>query len=77
MKYKVGDKVRVKNDIKTGKDYYMEGSKRERNTVIREMLEMAGQIVTITEVWGQYYIEECGCSWTDEMFEGAREENEI
>ena len=77
MKYKVGDKVCVRSDLKRGKTYYMEGSKREHNSAIREMIELAGEIVTIKDAWGQYYIEEHECSWTDEMFEDVREDNEI
>lgn len=66
MKYKVGDKVRVRSDLKNDVSY---GSQ----CTVEEMMDYKGNVVTISEV-GQtcYQIEgdEEGWSWTDEMFEG-------
>lgn len=82
-KYKVGDKVRVRSDLSrydsTGKlkHYYMENDKRESNTVVDDMPDLAGKIVTITGVWRQYVIKESHWDWTDEMFEGLAEEPEF
>lgn len=70
MKYKVGDKVRVRSDLVTGKYY---GS---RYFTI-EMDKLSLNIVTITEVFtNRYHIkEDCGrFAWTDEMFEDIKED---
>lgn len=72
-KYKVGDKVRVRKDLKLGKSYYMDNSS-SNNSVASKMCEFAGKVVTIKDVYIQYTIEECGFNWTDEMFEGLATE---
>jgi hypothetical protein len=70
MKYKVGDKVRVRKDLeqKIYGGFY----------VTQEMLELKGKEVTITEVNKSGYSGKCGYRvdigglswhWTDEMFE--------
>lgn len=66
MKYKVGDKVRVRRDLKTSAPY-------GRLCAIGEMRKK--KTVTITSVHNSYYeVEEDGCMWTDEMLEGLVEE---
>lgn len=68
MKYKVGDKVRVRRDLNKGMIY-------NEFTVTTPMADKAGDIVTISAVSRWYYhIAEYGCCWTDEMFEGLAEE---
>lgn len=65
MKYKVGDKVRVRKDLKVDKCY---GDDR----FISEMKKYLGKTVTISCIVGnKYYIAEDGEEWywTDEMFE--------
>ncbi len=63
MKFKVGDKVRVRKDLETNKKY---GSM----TYVEGMGKMKGKTVTIKEVcWNSYWIEEFDYNWTDEMFE--------
>ena len=68
MKYKVGDKVRVRSDLEKHKAYggwyTSEG-----------MVKMRGEIVTIRGVKSSSYeLEENDFRWTDEMFEGLAEE---
>ena len=63
MKYKVGDKVRVRKDLKPGnfygKDYY-----------ISSMDKFKGEECVITEIWDQcYQINNFGYWWSEEMFE--------
>lgn len=68
MKYKVGDKVRVRKDLNEGMTY-------NEVAVTTPMTDKAGDIVTISAVSrGCYHIAEYGCCWTDEMFEGLAEE---
>ena len=72
MKYKVGDKVRVRKDLERMKVY---GGKLSDDF----MTFFRGRIVTIVEdncVGDVYRIKEDGerCSWTDEMFEGLANE---
>lgn len=61
-KYKVGDKVRVRTDLKPCVWY---GS----NMAAKDMREAGGQIVIISQVEGDNYkIEGFNYYWTDEMF---------
>lgn len=68
MKYKVGDKVKVRSDLEENKGYggwY----------TLESMVKMCGEIVTIREVRSSSYeLEENGFMWTDEMFEGLVED---
>ena len=67
MKYKVGDKVRVRSGLKVGKGY-------GEHAFVHDMFKFVGKIVTIESVWKQgYRIEEDTYWWTDEMFEPAEE----
>ena len=73
MKYKIGDKVRVRDDIEVYKRYKMDGSEKSA-WIIPKMLKFQGKILTITEIdrYGMYSVnEDNGCwSWADEMFSG-------
>lgn len=70
MKYNKGDKVRVRKDLELGKSYYME-DKSDFWPTVQGMVNMRGEVVTIKEVYSNYYyIEEKGFKWTDDMFEG-------
>lgn len=61
-KYKVGDSVRVRTDLKPCVWY---GSA----TATKDMCEAGGQIVTISQVEGdEYKVEGFSYYWTDEMF---------
>ena len=81
LKYKVGDKVRIKN-----LDWYNE-NKDEDGVVefstrifVPEMMEYCGMIVTIKDAFEDiddnvvYYMEDIVWDWTDEMIEGLAEE---
>lgn len=72
MKYKVGDKVRIRRDLSVNCDCYP--------CVIKEMANKAGDVVTIDAVNigtidGDYYeIVDNEWYWTDEMFDGLAED---
>lgn len=67
MKYKVGDMVRVRSDLKIADSCAEYGIE-----VNHKMVDMAGKIVTIKDVGCEYYkINECSHLWTDKMFEGC------
>lgn len=80
MKYKVGDKVRVRADLKTGVRYYT-ADKKVHNYVVNAMKGLEGRVVTISGKTpsGQYHVKECPYGifgeycWTDEMFEPVAE----
>lgn len=71
-KYKVGDKVRVREDLKVDGDYYMEdGETRDRFVV--DMAKFIGKVVTIKEHYHEKYRieeDEDEYNWTDDMFSG-------
>ena len=79
MKYKAGDKVKIKS-----LDWYNE-NKSETGFItfnyvnfMPEMSRYCGEILTINqdvELFGQYTMSECGFLWTDEMFECLVERN--
>lgn len=73
MKYKAGDKVKVRENLEVNKRYGTE-------EFIEEMEEYKGKIVTIDTVnEDDYYIEEDkqSWSWTEEMLEDVEEEMTI
>lgn len=68
MKYKVGDKVRVRSDLHKGEDY----GGCDFN---EEMESYRGKIVIITFIGNDYYgvDDDLMFAWTDEMFEPVEE----
>ena len=69
MKYKVGDKVRIREDLVMGGNY-------GGSVAVDDMTDMCGSVVTIERVGNVgYYIEEDpdGYCWTDEMFDPVEE----
>ena len=78
VKYKIGDKVRVRKDLSWKERYYMENS-ASGYMPNEEMVKRAGSVVTIKSISSTaYFIEEDGWYWTDEMFEeGLADEMEI
>lgn len=63
MKFRVGDKVRVRKDLK---ERYYDGV-----FAVSDMVRLANKIVTIQAICGgdEYRIEEEGFTWSGEMFE--------
>lgn len=67
MKYKVGDRVRVRSDLKACEQY-------GANIATNSMERLAGKIVTISRVgYAHYLVEGMNYNWTDEMFEPVEE----
>lgn len=66
MKYKVGDKVRIRSDLKETMNNAIYGI-----SVNSEMVKLAGKMVTIKDIINEkiYTIKEYDFAWTDEMFE--------
>ena len=68
MKFKVGDKVRVREDLENDKIY-------GNYEFIKEMAHLKGEIVTIEEILKSCYrIKEDYYMWTDEMLEEVKKE---
>lgn len=74
LKYKVGDKVIVSEDIRDDDSlYHMENGRGDGMFAIEPMVELRGKVVTIAYADEDgYYIKEDGeeYQWTDEMFSG-------
>lgn len=71
MKYKIGDKVKVRNDLVMEGIYFNENG-LTKDSVVEDMLKFKGKTCTINEyVNGKYILkEDCNrWKWTDEMFE--------
>lgn len=69
MKYKTGDKVRVRKDLEEYKRYGC-------NTFVSDMKSFLGKKLTITRIdCHDYKVKENEWSWTDEMFEDYLEMN--
>lgn len=67
MKFKVGDKVRVREDLEFGKVY-------ENCAVIKDMKEYQGKEFIIDKVWRNcYMLKDTDYYWTDEMLEPIEE----
>lgn len=76
-KYKPGDAVRVRSDLKYNTDYFMWSGPKPNTALIAvsNMVDLAGKIVHISEysASGEYRVKEDGerWRWTDEMFEDS------
>lgn len=72
MKYKVGDKVRVRKDLKQGEKYaamYFTEEMRDARGSVLTIESLTPCSYTVKETYPPY--------WTDEMFEGLAEETPI
>lgn len=77
MKYKVGDRVRVREDLVVAERYYS-ADRSYRDSFVDEMADFKGQVVTIEATHGQKYrIVGSSFNWVDEMFEGLAEQPKI
>lgn len=84
MRYEVGDRVLVRDDLTCGEYYYNEGTEN-RMDATREMAELSGTVVTISEIdyfWCDspfYHVEELSDMffWSDGMFVSLAEEDDI
>ena len=76
-KYKVGDKVRVRSDLRVHEYYRMEDS-AILDAFAESMEPLRGQLVTIKGMGsnGKYNIAEMGKNWTDGMFEDTPDASE-
>lgn len=72
MKYKVGDKLRVKKDLKIDIAYFME-DRSGSDCIVDDMLQFSNQVAVITHCNDTFYqinLDKGAYYWTDEMFEG-------
>jgi len=73
MKYKVGDIVKIREDLVMYKKYDME-SDTVANQFVDDMDSMLGHRVMIIDIQhGQYRIQNSDYFWIDEMFEDEKE----
>ena len=76
-RYKVGDKVKVRADLKEDVTYWM-NDRSAKDYATRSMANLKGKVVTISTEnangKNKYFIRENSSYWTDEMFEGLAEE---
>lgn len=71
MKYKVGDKVKIREDLEDGKEY-------GKDFFVSEMNFLKGKTVIISDIEYDFYKlkEDSGkWNWTDEMFSGKISED--
>lgn len=69
-KFKVGDKVKVRNDLKAGNEYKYNDGRGNLFCSLEMVDKYAGKGLTITEVSNgtNYIVKENSWTWCDEMF---------
>ena len=75
MKYKIGDKVKIRDDLKAN-SWYLTNNRFESVLVVASssMADLAGKTVTIKQVReGRYFVEGNDHWWIDAMFSGKAE----
>lgn len=76
LKFKVGDKVRIKKDLKMGISYYNE-DKKGKDTLVHDMLHNLGKETIIKEILqhNRYGLEidKSAWGWVEEMLEEVKE----
>ncbi|MPM20906.1 hypothetical protein SDC9_67344 [bioreactor metagenome] len=77
-KFNVGDKVRVRSDLKIDNRYKMDGDRDAMCLATPSMVAMAGNVVEISSIdeYGlpRYRLVNSYCAWVDEMFSGLATE---
>ena len=84
MRYNVGDRVLVRDDLQSG-EYYYNDETDDGMDATEEMANLAGTVVTISEIahnWSDrayYHVEELGdrLFWSDGMFIGLAEDDNL
>lgn len=75
MKYKIGDKVKIRDDLKANSRYST--NTRFKSILVvasSSMADLAGKMVTIKQVReGKYFLEENNHWWIDAMFSDKAE----
>ena len=76
MRYKPGDHVIIRSDLRRGVRYYAEDNS-VYTMATSTMVDMRGSTVTIEGIThNRYVICEGGFYWTDDMFDGVATEEE-
>lgn len=72
LKYKAGDRVKIREDLKEGEYYPMEFPVHGSNVATYQMEKLRGKVVTIERAtkYNEYRIYGSNNNWTDGMFEG-------
>lgn len=73
-KYKVGDRVRLRDDLVFGSSYSMANGNED--AVVRGMEHLFGEVVTISKSDKKYTVNESEYFITDEMIEGYAEDTD-
>jgi hypothetical protein len=79
-KFTVGQKVRIRYDLKYGESYAMSDNVSIKDEANEDMVKLAGKVVTIERIGRKIWIKEHGFNWTDNMFvdiQGSKEVEDV